>query len=253
MGHPSPERLQWMQSYYPILRNKKNFTCNTCHYAKHKRLPFSSSNSHALHSFDLLHIDMWGPCSKSSMHGHRYFLTIVDDYLRFTWIYLMHTKAETCQTVMNFYTYIETQFNRKVKAIKSDNGPEFLMHNFYASKGIIHQTSCIETPEQNGIVERKHQHLLNVTRALLFQASLPPNFWCYALPHATYLINCIPTPFYKTYHLMKNSMATHVIFLTFEFLVACVILTLLKHIDKSLIPERILASSLASNHILRDI
>ena len=73
MVHPSPERLQCMHSYYPILRNKKNFTCNTCHYAKHKRLPFSSSNSHALHSFDLLHIDMWGPCSKSSMHGHRYF------------------------------------------------------------------------------------------------------------------------------------------------------------------------------------
>ena len=37
--------------------------------------------------------------------------------------------------------------------------------------------------------------MLNVTRALLFQASLPPSFWCYALPHATYLINCIPTPF----------------------------------------------------------
>ena len=69
------------------------------------------------------------------------------------------------------------------------------MHDFYASKGVIHQTSCVETPEQNGIVEHKHQHLLNVMRTLLFQASLPPNFWCYALPHATYLINCIPTPF----------------------------------------------------------
>jgi len=73
MGHPSSERLQCMQSYYPFLQNNKNFTCNTCHYAKHKRLPFSSSNSHASNSFDLLHIDIWGPCSKISMHGHRYF------------------------------------------------------------------------------------------------------------------------------------------------------------------------------------
>jgi len=50
------------------------------------------------------------------------------------------------------------------------------MHDFYAQKGIIHQTTCVETPEQNGIAERKHQHLLNVTRALLFQAQLPLNF-----------------------------------------------------------------------------
>ena len=69
------------------------------------------------------------------------------------------------------------------------------MHHYYASKGIIHQTTCVETPEQNGVAERKHQHLLNITRALLFQANLPPSFWCYALPHAAYLINCIPTPY----------------------------------------------------------
>lgn len=71
---------------------------------------------------------------------------------------------------------MEKQFDTKIKAIQSDNGAEFIMKQFYASQGIIHQTSCIETPQQNGIVERKHQHLLNVTRALLFQANLPQNF-----------------------------------------------------------------------------
>ena len=183
------------ETYYPLLRNNKNFVCNTCHYVKHKKMPFSLSNSHASHVFDLLHMDIWGPCSKPSMHGHKYFLTIVDDCSRFTWVHLMKSKAETRQVIMNFIAFIETQYNGKVKIIRSDNGIEFFMHHYYASKGIIHQTTCVETLEQNGIVERKHQHLLNITRALLFQASLPPSFWCYALPHATYLINCIPTPY----------------------------------------------------------
>ena len=102
MGHPSLERLRAMQSYYPFLSSSKDFVCTTCHYAKHKRLSFSSSISHASTIFELLHIDIWGPCSKTSMHGHRYFLTIIDDFSRYTWTHLMHTKVETCQIIINF-------------------------------------------------------------------------------------------------------------------------------------------------------
>ena len=68
------------------------------------------------------------------------------------------------------------------------------MSKFYTSKDIIHQTSCVETPQQNGRVERKHQHLLNLARALLFQSKLPKSFWSYAVQHTIYLINQIPTP-----------------------------------------------------------
>jgi hypothetical protein len=88
---------------------------------------------------------------------------------------------------------IEVQHNSHVKIIRSDNGIEFLMPQFYSSKGIIHQTSCVETPEQNGRVESKHQDLLNVGRALLFQANLPKTFWSFAIQHATYLINRLPS------------------------------------------------------------
>ena len=66
---------------------------------------------------------------------------------------------------------------------------------FLNSKGIIHQTTCIETPEQNGIAKRKHQHLLNVTRALIFQSKLSTCFWSYALMHVAFLINITPSAF----------------------------------------------------------
>jgi len=68
---------------------------------------------------------------------------------------------------------------------------------FFASKGIIHQTTCVETHEQNDIVERKHQHLLNVTRALIFQFNIPSVFWCFVVQHVAFLINCMPTSLLK--------------------------------------------------------
>nr|KYP36406.1 Retrovirus-related Pol polyprotein from transposon TNT 1-94 [Cajanus cajan] len=195
LGHLSHERMFIMKQYYSCLSVDKTFICNTCHHAKQHKLPFPLSHSHASQPFELLHMDIWGPCTLTSMHGHRYFLTVVDDHTRFTWIFLMTSKSETRTHIINFITQIEKQFSKTVKIIRTDNGAKFNMHQYFLSKGIIHQTTCIETPQQNGIVEHKHQHILNVTRALLFQSHLPSSFWFFALLHVVLLINCIPTPF----------------------------------------------------------
>jgi len=89
---------------------------------------------------------------------------------------------------------VETQFHVTPKCIRSDNGPEFLIPSFYESHGILHQKSCVETPQQNGRVARKHQHILNVGIALLCQFKPPASYWSYAILHAVFLINRIPTP-----------------------------------------------------------
>ena len=68
----------------------------------------------------------------------------------------MKAKSDTRSLLISFVTMIQTQFHTMLKQIRSDNGQEFHMPEFYASKGIIHQHSCVETPQQNSVVERKH-------------------------------------------------------------------------------------------------
>lgn len=67
------------------------------------------------------------------------------------------------------------------------------LKSYFRQQGILHQTSCVDTPQQNGRVERKHMHILNVARACLFQADLPTSFWGESILTVAHLINRTPT------------------------------------------------------------
>lgn len=68
------------------------------------------------------------------------------------------------------------------------------MQDFFLNNGIVHQRSYVEIPQQNGTVERKHQHILNVARAISFPANLPKKLWNFAIQHSVHIINRVPTP-----------------------------------------------------------
>ena len=108
--------------------------------------------------------------------------------------YLLKHKSQTQLVLEQFCTMVETQFCKKIKTLRSDNGTEFIMKDCFAKKGILHHLSYVETPQQNAIVERKHQHILNVARALMFHSYLPLHLWGHAILAVVYLINRIPSP-----------------------------------------------------------
>jgi transposase InsO family protein len=233
LGHLSHQRLSHMNKLYPDIVVDNKAACDICHFAKQKKLPFPHSYFHASSKFELLHLDIWGPLAIQSIHGHKYFLTIVDDYSRYVWIVLLKSKSEVSLHVQNFITLIETQHHITPKTLRTDNGPEFYLPAFYASKGIIHQKSCVETPQQNARVERKHQHILNVGRALLFQSKLPKSYWTYAVSHAVFLINRVTTPLLhhkSPYQMLHDSIPDPNVFKVFGCL--CFASTLQAHRTK---------------------
>jgi len=138
LGHLSSSRQRLLHAFVPTISLNPQLVCTICPLAKQKRLPFNISDSVTAFPFDLIHCDIWGPFSVKSLNGSSYFLTVVDDHSRFTWVFLMKHKSESCSFLQSFINLIETQFHLKVKNVRTDNGPEFFMTDFFASKGIIH-------------------------------------------------------------------------------------------------------------------
>ncbi|KAL9996374.1 putative RNA-directed DNA polymerase [Helianthus debilis subsp. tardiflorus] len=195
LGHASTSKL----SYVNFLKNvslRPKDVCDSCIKAKFTRLPFPISTTKTNACFDLLHCDVWGKYRTLSFTRASYFLTIVDDFSRAVWVFLLKRKDEASTCLVFFHKMIQIQFGKNIKRIRCDNGGEFTsnrMLDFYTKEGIVFETTCPHTSQQNGVVERKHRHLLETARALKFEANLPTKFWGECILTATYIINRLPS------------------------------------------------------------
>nr|GEX06562.1 retrovirus-related Pol polyprotein from transposon TNT 1-94 [Tanacetum cinerariifolium] len=171
----------------------KEYLCPSCEQRKSKRAshpPNPVPNSRQrLH---LLHMDLCGPMRIASINGKWYILVIVDDYSRYTWVHFLRSKDEAPAVIITFLKRITVLLQYPVIIIRTDNGTEFknqMLKVYFDSVGISHQMSSIQTPQQNGVVERRNQTLVEAARTMLIFSRAPLFLWAEAIATACFTQN----------------------------------------------------------------
>ena len=187
---------QMVEGLSPIPPEVTHFECEACKGGKQSRKPFPAplTPSKSLGALDLIHSDLIGPITPSSMGGCKYILTFLDDFSNYAWVYPMASKDGTFSAFLNWKASAERQLGRKVKTFRSDNGGEFVNNSFktlFSTEGIRHETSIPYTPQQNGKAERWNRTLMEMVRSMLLGAGseVPKSLWGEAVMAATYTRN----------------------------------------------------------------
>jgi Reverse transcriptase (RNA-dependent DNA polymerase)/gag-polypeptide of LTR copia-type len=168
------------------------FVCSDCNRAKAHRIPFVPSLSTTSQPLEVIHTDLWGPAPVASHQGHRYYVNFTDEHTRFSWIYTCACKSDITTIFQRFRIRVENLLSTKIKKVQCDGGTEFkpLMR---LHPDITFQISCPHTPQQNGLAERKHRHIVELGLANLFHASIPLHYWDYIFESVVFVINRLPS------------------------------------------------------------
>src|ERR1044072_4884628 len=196
LGHPNHDVLNSVLSSCNIpIHNKKSISfCKACCMGKIHKLPSSSSTTVYSNPLELVFSDLWGPAPYTSQNGFKYYMSFVDAHTRFTWIYFLKVKSEAFTIFQQFKLMAELQFGHKLKSLQTDWGGEFRSFTtFLKNQGILHRLICPHTHHQNGVIERKHRHIVELGLTLLAHASIPFSYWDHAFQTSVYLINRLPS------------------------------------------------------------
>jgi len=164
----------------PKLSFENNKFCNACQLGKLTKVSFKSKiSNYESRPLYLLHMDLFGPMSVTSLGGRKYTLVVIDDYSRFTWVFFLKAKNDTPSVLISFMKQIQNEFDKVIAGIRSDHGTEFdclPIEEFCEKHGIFHNFSAPRTPQQNGIAERRNRTLIEAERKMLNEMKLPQYF-----------------------------------------------------------------------------
>jgi histone deacetylase 1/2 len=124
LGHASSRVVQQVLSRHslPVIHeSNKARVCDACQQGKSHQLPYPKSTSVSAGPMDLIFSDVWGP-APSSISRYNYYVSFIDDYSKFTWVYMLRHKSEVFHIFHEFQTLVERQFGRKIKTIQTDWG-----------------------------------------------------------------------------------------------------------------------------------
>uniref|UniRef100_A0A2N9GEZ3 Integrase catalytic domain-containing protein n=1 Tax=Fagus sylvatica TaxID=28930 RepID=A0A2N9GEZ3_FAGSY len=124
--------------------------------------------------------------------GKRFYVIFVDDYSRFTKLYLLRSKDEALEMLIKYKTEVENQKNKRIKRLRTDRGGEYESNpfsEFCEQNGIIHEVTPPYSPESNGVAERKNRTLKEMMNAMLVSSGLSSNMWGEAILLACHIQN----------------------------------------------------------------
>jgi len=197
IGFDNVKRLVDKTSGMVINGSRTNPVCVSCVAAKQTRKPNSSPATRTTTApLQLIHSDVAGPMRTSSLGGARYFVLFIDDFSRFTAVFTLKHKSEVTDRFLEYQAWAENLHERRIKALRSDNGGEYTSHRFtdiLKETGITHEKTAPYSPEQNGVSERANRTLVGRAKAMMLDNGLAENLWGEAIRTAVYLKNRTPT------------------------------------------------------------
>jgi len=200
LGHISFNNVKRLSENHPeiaIHGSWSNPTCVSCVATKQTHIPnHLPSTPITTVLLELIHTDLAGPMKIPSLGGARYFLLFIDDYTRYTTVFTIHQKSETFSKFKEYTALVENYHNRKIKAVRSDNGGEYTSDSFSTylrNSGISHEKTAPYSPEQNAVSERANRTLIGRAKAMILEHKMNDHLWGEAIHTAVYLKNWSPT------------------------------------------------------------
>ena len=167
--------------------------CESYLEGKMTKRPFSAKGERSKEPFQLVHSDVFGPLSVQSRGGYEYFVTLIDDYSRYGYVYLMQKKSKTFGKFKEFMAEDEKKLGKSLKTLRSYRGGEYLDTEFkdhLLQHGIVSQLIAPGTPQQNGVAEMRNRTLLDMVRSMMSYSSLPNRT---PLQISVYILNVVPS------------------------------------------------------------